>query len=74
MDSHFADTYDPTADVTPDAEVLDDGNDWDSALEALRDRQKWRQQGAERLRAAGFTDAEVDKWADVVKKSGAKIE
>lgn len=32
------------------------------ALEALRDRQKWKQEGADRLRAAGFTAEEVKKW------------
>lgn len=37
-------------------------DDWDNALEALRDRAKWRQSGADRLRAAGFTDEEVKKW------------
>jgi len=40
-----------------------DEDDWESALEALRDRQKWRQQGAERLRAAGFSEEEVDRWS-----------
>jgi hypothetical protein len=40
----------------------DEENDWDQALEALRDRQKWHQAGAARLRAAGFTDEEVAKW------------
>ena len=32
------------------------------ALEALRDRQKWKQQGAARLREAGFSEDEVKKW------------
>ena len=45
-------------------------DDWDQALEALRDRQKWKQQGADRLRAAGFTQDEIDKWS----KSGEKRE
>lgn len=31
-------------------------------LEALRDRARWKQAGAGRLRAAGFTDEEVTKW------------
>lgn len=59
IDSRFLATYDPTADVQLDP---DEGNDWDQALEALRDRQKWKQQGADRLRAAGFTDEEISKW------------
>lgn len=37
-------------------------DDWDMALEALRDRAKWRKSGAERLRAAGFTEEEVGHW------------
>jgi hypothetical protein len=36
--------------------------DWDLALEALRDRTKWRKTGAERLRAAGFAEEEVERW------------
>ncbi|KAL2121922.1 hypothetical protein VTJ04DRAFT_2377 [Mycothermus thermophilus] len=35
---------------------------WDEAVEAYRDRQKWRQQGAERLRAAGFTEQQIRRW------------
>ena len=46
-------------DVQPNPESEDD---WDQALEALRDRQRWKQQGAERLRAAGFSQDAVDKW------------
>lgn len=67
MDSRFQSGYDPKADV-----ALDPGedDDWDMALEALRDRQKWKTQGADRLRAAGFTDEEVVRW----KKGGEKDE
>lgn len=67
IDSRFSSNYDPTVDVqlNPDEE-----NDWDQALEALRDRQKWKQQGADRLKAAGFTDEEVRKW----EKGGEKNE
>lgn len=61
MDAHFAANYDPSADVTPDAENVQD-DDWENALEALRDRQKWRTQGAERLRAAGFSEEHIEKW------------
>lgn len=59
MDARFSSTYDPSADVqlTSDAE----GNFGDS-LEAFRDRQKWKKIGADRLREAGFTDAQVKKW------------
>ncbi|EOO01831.1 putative pre-mrna-splicing factor 38b protein [Phaeoacremonium minimum UCRPA7] len=65
MDSRFSDNYDPKSDVQPDTTA---GDDWDDALEALRDRAKWRQQGADRLRAAGFTDEQVSKW----EKSGGE--
>ena len=59
IEQRFRPTYDPTTDVAPpDA----DADDWEQALEALRDRQKWQQQGAERLRQAGFSDQDIDKW------------
>ncbi|KAF4633995.1 hypothetical protein G7Y89_g4114 [Cudoniella acicularis] len=67
IDSRFSADYDPSTDVQLDA---DEENDWDQALEALRDRQKWKQQGADRLRAAGFTDDEIKKW----EKGGEKRE
>lgn len=59
MDGRFSDSYDPKSDVQLDP---DEADDWDEALEALRDRQKWKQQGADRLRAAGFTEEQVKKW------------
>ncbi|KAL9033101.1 MAG: hypothetical protein Q9214_007669, partial [Letrouitia sp. 1 TL-2023] len=55
IDTHFAANYDPALDVLPNS---DTESDWDQALEALKDRQRWRQSGAERLRAAGFTEEE----------------
>ena len=59
MDNHFSSKYNPAEDVYPNS---DSGDDWDQALEALRDRQRWKQQGADRLRLAGFTEEEVRKW------------
>ncbi|KAF6222848.1 hypothetical protein HO133_000899 [Letharia lupina] len=59
MDSHFSSNYDPSVDVHPDPEMDDD---WDEALEAIRDRQRWQKLGAERLKSAGFTEEEVKKW------------
>lgn len=67
MDSYFSSTYDPSQDIHANS---DSENDWDQALEALRDRQRWKQQGAERLRLAGFTEEEVGKW----EKGGEKRE
>ena len=60
MDARFDPAYDPKTDVSlePDGER----DDWDMALEALRDRAKWKAQGADRLKAAGFTDQEVQRW------------
>lgn len=59
IDSRFSSTYDPTADVQLD---FDEENDWEQALEALRDRQKYKSVQGDRLRAAGFTEDEVAKW------------
>ncbi|ROV94211.1 hypothetical protein VSDG_05761 [Cytospora chrysosperma] len=60
MDSRFSSDYDPKCDMQMDDK--DGHDDWDEALEALRDRAKFRQQGADRLREAGFTEEQVKKW------------
>ena len=62
MDQHFSSSYDPSLDLHPDSEPEDEREDWDMALEALRDRELWKRKGAERLRAAGFGDDDVKKW------------
>lgn len=78
MDAHFASDYDPALDVQPDdddgqsmskrsslrpvAGLMTGEDDWDMALEALRDRVHWRQRGEERLRAAGMNDSTIDRW------------
>jgi hypothetical protein len=59
MDSRFSSAYDPSVDVRQASDVEDK---WDDAVESFRDRQRFKQQGAERLRAAGFTDEQVKKW------------
>ncbi|KNG47248.1 pre-mrna-splicing factor 38b [Stemphylium lycopersici] len=59
IEARFSSTYDPSVDVCAGSDVEDD---WGDALEALRDRARWRQQGADRLKSAGFTDAQVRKW------------
>ncbi|KAL2868416.1 uncharacterized protein BJX67DRAFT_350728 [Aspergillus lucknowensis] len=81
IDAHFAPDYDPTLDVQPDEDDVHPNNrstrrpvaglmtgddDWELALEALRDRARWKQKGEERLRKAGFTNDVVERW-----KSGA---
>lgn len=60
MDARFDPAYDPKTDVN--IEPDHDRDDWDMALEALRDRAKWKAQGADRLKAAGFTDREIETW------------
>jgi hypothetical protein len=64
MDAHFSPTYDPSLDISPPSPPsnTNDTDDWDQALEALRDRERWKQAGAKRLRDAGFTEEEVKKW------------
>ncbi|KAF7856334.1 hypothetical protein EAF04_009862 [Stromatinia cepivora] len=62
MDSRFHADYDPKSDVQLEDSLQGEGEDWDQALEALRDRQKWKMQGANRLRDAGFSEEEVRKW------------
>lgn len=59
IESRFSSTYDPSTDVCVTSDLEDN---WGDALEALRDRARWQQQGADRLKAAGFTDAQVKKW------------
>lgn len=59
MDSHFSASYDPNADIEPEVGPTDD---WEMALEAMRDRAKFKQTQGDRLRAAGFTENEVKKW------------
>ncbi|KAI0600683.1 hypothetical protein F4775DRAFT_545004 [Biscogniauxia sp. FL1348] len=69
IDSRFAADYNPQADVAPNLDEDGGGDgmtggdgDWEGAVEAFRDRQKWKQQGAERLRSAGFTEEQIRKW------------
>jgi hypothetical protein len=78
IDSHFEHDYDPKLDVDLSdneegssairptrrrvAGLMTEDDDWDMALEALRDRANWKQKGEERLRAAGFDDNTVQRW------------
>ncbi|EEP75586.1 predicted protein [Uncinocarpus reesii 1704] len=77
IDSHFEKGYDPALDVHLDDEddpptkkssrrpipgMATEDDDWDMALEALRDRNAWRKRGAERLREAGFEKNVVERW------------
>ncbi|KAJ5780452.1 hypothetical protein N7457_005612 [Penicillium paradoxum] len=78
IDAHFAPGYDPTTDVHLDddnsnsmgqqssrravAGLMTADDDWDMAMEALRDRERWRQKGEERLRKAGINEATISQW------------
>lgn len=64
IDAHFSSNYDPSLDVRPDDEQPDEKQDWDMALEALRDRQAWKKNHADRMREAGFGDDEIAKWEE----------
>ncbi|KAI6782491.1 uncharacterized protein J7T54_001348 [Emericellopsis cladophorae] len=59
IDQRFSETYDPKLDVA----MEDDGGEgqWDDVVEAFRDRQKLRQNQEQRLRDAGFADANINK-------------
>ncbi|KAJ5475424.1 hypothetical protein N7539_007711 [Penicillium diatomitis] len=86
IDAHFAPNYDPTLDVAPEDDpefstnkptrrpvsgLMTAEDDWDMALEALRDRQSWKQSGEERLRAAGLNDEVISRWKQNTSVSGA---
>ncbi|OAL56687.1 hypothetical protein IQ07DRAFT_594168 [Pyrenochaeta sp. DS3sAY3a] len=58
-ESRFSSNYDPHIDIGPSPDAEDD---WADSVEAFRDRQQWRQEGVERLKAVGFTDAQIKKW------------
>lgn len=58
IDSRFSELYDPNTDVQLES---DEENHWDQALEAFRDRQKFKEKGIERLRTAGFTEEEIQR-------------
>lgn len=72
IDAHFSSNYDPSLDVHPDEEQPDEKEDWDMALEALRDRQAWKQKHADRMRAAGFGDEDIAKWEEAGRDKDAR--
>ncbi|KAF7509301.1 hypothetical protein GJ744_008195 [Endocarpon pusillum] len=72
IDTHFSPSYDPSLDRPPQSTPSSpsspskdkDRDDWDLALEALRDREIWKKKGADRLREAGFGEGEVKRWEE----------
>lgn len=69
IDRRFSDTYDPTKDVDMEG-TQPEGGDWDDEVEAFRDRQKLKQAQEQRLRSAGFGDADIKK----IDKGGERSE
>ncbi|KAK4168571.1 hypothetical protein QBC43DRAFT_309139 [Cladorrhinum sp. PSN259] len=61
MDSRFSEDYDPALDINMDSGATA-STKWEDAVEGFRDRQKLKQQGAQRLRAAGFTEEQIKRW------------
>ncbi|UKZ86700.1 uncharacterized protein TrAFT101_002524 [Trichoderma asperellum] len=57
LDRRFSDSYDPSTDILPD----DEEANLDDAVEAFRDRQKLRLIQAERARAAGIAEHQIQK-------------
>jgi len=62
IDDHFTNDYDPSQDVLPESDDAIDAGDWDLALEAMRDRAKWKRNQASRMREAGFGESDISKW------------
>lgn len=62
IDDRFEKGYDPAQDVTLDSDHAEDAEDWDMALEAMRDRAKWKRNQACRMREAGFDEKEIARW------------
>ncbi|KAH7018212.1 uncharacterized protein B0I36DRAFT_368253 [Microdochium trichocladiopsis] len=73
IDGRFAADYDPTMDVGPEPASGSAEADWEGTVEAYRDRQKWRKQGAERLRSVGFTEDEIKRWETGDKKDETDV-
>lgn len=80
IDTHFSPTYDPTLDLQPRSSPFSpsgqekEKEDWDLALEALRDREIWKKRGADRLREAGFGEGEVRRWEESATATGTERE
>jgi hypothetical protein len=71
MDSRFLADYDPAMEAEP--ESVDEVDGFEDALEAYRVRQKWKQQGAERLRSAGLGENFIKAWENNDTKNEANL-
>jgi len=72
IDAHFAADYDPTHDVSLSSDHEVNG-DWDMALEALRDRTKWKQNQTARLQDAGFDKHEIAKREETLLNDSRRL-
>ena len=70
MDDHFRKDYDPTQDVSLDSDGGKSDEDWDLALEAMRDRAAYKKNQLSRMREAGFSDQDISKWETNVLDTG----
>jgi hypothetical protein len=66
MDARFAEDYDPSMEIQLDTDQ--------NELEAMRDRQQWRLRGADRLRAAGFSEDVIKIWQNSGEKQERNVE
>jgi len=66
MDARFAEDYDPSMEMSVDSDQ--------NELEAMRDRQQWRLRGADRLRAAGFSEDVIKMWQNGGEKQEKNVE
>ncbi|KAH7316460.1 hypothetical protein B0I35DRAFT_254058 [Stachybotrys elegans] len=57
IDYRFSESYDPTTDVQMDG----DGEGWEDAVEAFRDRQKLKQNQETRMKEAGFAVDQIER-------------
>ncbi|OHE99376.1 pre-mRNA-splicing factor 38B [Colletotrichum orchidophilum] len=64
IDKRFEADYNPKTDVEMADNDKHPGENWDDAVEAFRDRQKWRQNQEQRMRAAGYSDEMIKKWTE----------
>lgn len=72
IDRRFSETYDPKTDIQMDED--DDGNTWDDAVEAFRDRQKLQQNQEQRMKAAGFADEQIQRASGTEEKSAENVQ
>ncbi|KAL0938019.1 uncharacterized protein CTRU02_207750 [Colletotrichum truncatum] len=62
IDKRFEAGYDPKMDVEMEDTGGNSAENWDDAVEAFRDRQKWQQNQEQRMRAAGYGEDVIKKW------------